>query len=87
MQVNVEYAKRRSMLLGSGWKAFARAYSLEDAHVLRFKLVEDDMLSAKFYGRSGVCLGCCEESSSGTDCPSLSDSDEEAVVVATLAVG
>ncbi|KAE8801886.1 l-ascorbate oxidase-like protein [Hordeum vulgare] len=77
MQVNVEYSKRRSMLLGRGWKAFARAHHVEDGHVLPFKLAEDDMLSVKFSGRSGVCLGYCEESSSGAECPSSSDSDEE----------
>ncbi|KAE8794307.1 L-ascorbate oxidase-like protein [Hordeum vulgare] len=77
MQVHVEYPKRRSMLLGRGWKAFARAHNLEDGHVLRFKLPEDDMLSVKFYGRLGVCLGCCEESSSGAKCPSSSDRDKE----------
>lgn len=57
MQVHVEYPKRRSMLLGRGWKACARAHSLEDGHVLRFKLAEDNMLSVKFYGRSGARLG------------------------------
>ncbi|KAE8806610.1 L-ascorbate oxidase-like protein [Hordeum vulgare] len=77
MQVHVEYPKCRSMLLGRGWKAFARTHSFEDGHVLCFKLVEDNMLSVKFYGRSGVRLGCCEESSSGTECPSTSDSDED----------
>ncbi|KAE8821015.1 L-ascorbate oxidase-like protein [Hordeum vulgare] len=77
MQVHVEYPKCRSMLLGRGWKAFARAHSLEDGHVLRFKLAEDDMLSVKFYGRSGVRLGCCKESSSGAECPSSSDNNEE----------
>ncbi|KAE8781111.1 l-ascorbate oxidase-like protein [Hordeum vulgare] len=77
MQVHVEYLKRRSMLLGRGWKAFARTHSLEDGHVLRFKLAKNDMLSIKFYGRSGVHLGCCEESSSGAECPSSNDSDEE----------
>ncbi|KAE8806316.1 L-ascorbate oxidase-like protein [Hordeum vulgare] len=77
MEVHVEYPKRRSMLLGRGWKAFARAHSLEDGHVLHFKLAEDNMLSVKFYGRSDVRLGCCEESSSSAECPSSSDSDEE----------
>ncbi|KAE8815074.1 l-ascorbate oxidase-like protein [Hordeum vulgare] len=77
MQVPVEYPKHRSMLLGRGWKSFARAHNLEDGHVLRFKLAEVDMLYVKFYGCSGVCLGCCEESSSGAECPSSSDSDEE----------
>ncbi|KAE8806745.1 l-ascorbate oxidase-like protein [Hordeum vulgare] len=77
MQVHMEYPKRRSMLLGWGWKAFARAHNLEDGHILRFKLAEDNMLSVKFYGCSGVRLGCCEESSSGIECPSSSDSNEE----------
>ncbi|KAE8797315.1 l-ascorbate oxidase-like protein [Hordeum vulgare] len=77
MQVHVEYPKRRSMLLGRGWKAFARSHSLEDEHILRFKLTKDNMLSVKFYGSSGVRLGCCEESSSDVECPSSSDSDEE----------
>ncbi|KAE8818251.1 l-ascorbate oxidase-like protein [Hordeum vulgare] len=77
MQVHVEYPKRRSMLLGWGCKAFARAHSLDDGHILHFKLEEDNMLSVKFYGRSCVRLGCCEESSSGAECPSSSDSDEE----------
>ncbi|KAE8788858.1 l-ascorbate oxidase-like protein [Hordeum vulgare] len=72
MEVLVEYPKRLSMLLGRGWKAFAHA-----GHILRFKLEEDNMLSLKFYGRSGVRLGCCDESSSGAECPSSSDSDKE----------
>ncbi|KAE8766389.1 L-ascorbate oxidase-like protein [Hordeum vulgare] len=77
MQVHAEYAKRRSMLLGRGWKAFARARSIEDGHILRFKLTEDNMLSVKFYGRSGERIVCCEERSSGAECRSSSDSDEE----------
>ncbi|KAE8798041.1 L-ascorbate oxidase-like protein [Hordeum vulgare] len=77
MQVRMEYPKRCSMLLGRGWKAFARAHTFEDGHILRFELAEDNMLSVKFYGRSGVRLGFCEESLSGAKCPSLSDSDEE----------
>ncbi|KAE8806282.1 L-ascorbate oxidase-like protein [Hordeum vulgare] len=77
MQVHVEYSKHRSMLLRWDWKAFAHAHSLGDGHILRFKLAEDNMLSVNFYGRSGVCLGCCEESSSGANCPSSSDSNEE----------
>ncbi|KAE8794728.1 l-ascorbate oxidase-like protein [Hordeum vulgare] len=76
MQVHMEYPKRRAMLLGRGWKAFARAHSLGDGHILRFKLAEDNMLSVKFYGCSGVRLGCWEESSRGAECPSSSDSDE-----------
>ncbi|KAE8816268.1 l-ascorbate oxidase-like protein [Hordeum vulgare] len=76
MQARMEYLKRHSMLLGRGWKAFARAHSLEDGHILRFKLAEENMLSVKFYGCTGVRLGCCEEGSSGAESPSSSDSDE-----------
>ncbi|KAE8790019.1 L-ascorbate oxidase-like protein [Hordeum vulgare] len=77
MLVHVEYPKRCSMLLGRGWKAFARAHIFEDGHILRCKLEEHNMLSVKFYGRSGVRLGYCEESSSDAECPSSSDSDGE----------
>ncbi|KAE8789462.1 L-ascorbate oxidase-like protein [Hordeum vulgare] len=77
MQAYVEYPKRHTMLLGRGWKAFARAHGLEDGHVLRFKMMEADMLSVKFYGRSDARLGCCEESLSDAECSSSSDSDEE----------
>ncbi|KAE8778877.1 l-ascorbate oxidase-like protein [Hordeum vulgare] len=76
IQARVEYAKRHSMLLGRGWKAFARAQSLEDGHILHFKLVMENMLSVKFYGRSGVRLGCFEDSSSDAECPSSSYSNE-----------
>ncbi|KAE8812454.1 l-ascorbate oxidase-like protein [Hordeum vulgare] len=77
MQVNVEYPKRHSMLLERGWKAFARAHNLKDGHVLRFKMMADNLLSVKLYGSSGVRLSCCEESSSGTESPSSCGSDEE----------
>ncbi|KAE8797616.1 l-ascorbate oxidase-like protein [Hordeum vulgare] len=77
MQVHVEYPKCRSMLLRRGWKAFAGAHTLEDGNLLHFKLEEDNMLSIKFYGRSGVLVAYYEESSSGAECPSSSVSDEE----------
>ncbi|KAE8772106.1 L-ascorbate oxidase-like protein [Hordeum vulgare] len=77
MQVHTEYPKPHSMLLGSGWKTFARAHGLEDGYVLCFKLMEARVLVVKFYGRFGVRLGCCEESSIGIGCSASSDSDEE----------
>ncbi|KAE8779393.1 l-ascorbate oxidase-like protein [Hordeum vulgare] len=77
MQVHVEYAKNRSMFLGRGWKAFTRTHGLEDGHILRFQLAEDNMLSLKFYGHSRARLGCYKEISSGTKCSSSSDSDKE----------
>ncbi|KAE8789148.1 l-ascorbate oxidase-like protein [Hordeum vulgare] len=77
MQVYAEYPKPHSMLLGRGWKAFARAHGLEDGYVLRFKLTEACMLVAKFYGCSGVRLDCYEEGSSGIECSASSDSGGE----------
>ncbi|KAE8806746.1 l-ascorbate oxidase-like protein [Hordeum vulgare] len=77
VQVDVEYPERRVLLLGRVWKIFARAHNLMDGHVLHFKMMEANLLSLKFYGRSGARLSCCEESSSGNVSPSSSDSDEE----------
>ncbi|KAE8775011.1 L-ascorbate oxidase-like protein [Hordeum vulgare] len=65
------------MLLGRGWKVFARAHALEDGYVLRFKLMEARMLIVKFYVRSGVRLGCCEEGSSGIECSASSEINGE----------
>ncbi|KAI4972634.1 hypothetical protein ZWY2020_003559 [Hordeum vulgare] len=48
MRVHAEYPKPHSMLLGRGWKAFARVHGLEDGYVLRFKLTEARMLVVKF---------------------------------------
>ena len=46
-------------------------------HVLQFKLVESDLLSVKVFGRSGIRLGCCAESSTNDESSSSSDGDEE----------
>ncbi|KAE8803429.1 l-ascorbate oxidase-like protein [Hordeum vulgare] len=67
----------RTLFLGRGWKSFARAHSLWNGHVLRFKKLADNMLSIKLYGSSSARLGCCEESSSGTESPSSRGSDEQ----------
>ncbi|KAE8799420.1 l-ascorbate oxidase-like protein [Hordeum vulgare] len=77
MQVHTEYLKPHSMLLGRCWKAFARAHGLEDGYALRFKLAESHVHIVKFYGRSGVRLACCEESSSDVECSASSDSAKE----------
>ncbi|KAE8797223.1 L-ascorbate oxidase-like protein [Hordeum vulgare] len=77
MHVHAEYPKPHSMLLGRGWKAFARAHGLEDGYVLRFKLAEARMLVVKLYVRFGVRLGCCKEGSSGVERSASSDSGAE----------
>ncbi|KAE8770994.1 l-ascorbate oxidase-like protein [Hordeum vulgare] len=61
---DAEYPTSRGMILRCGWKTFTRAHNFMSGHVLRFKMVEVDMLSVKIYGHSGARLGCCEESSS-----------------------
>ncbi|KAE8809420.1 L-ascorbate oxidase-like protein [Hordeum vulgare] len=75
--VTVEQSVPRLLFLGRGWKSFAHAHNLWDGHVLRFKMMTDNLLSVKIYGRSGVRLGCYKESSSGTDNPSSRESDED----------
>ncbi|KAE8782629.1 L-ascorbate oxidase-like protein [Hordeum vulgare] len=75
--VAVEHPVPRLLFLSRGWKSFARAHKLWDGHVLRIKMMMDNLLSIKLYGSSGGCLGCCEESSSGTDNLSSSEGDEE----------
>ncbi|KAE8813618.1 L-ascorbate oxidase-like protein [Hordeum vulgare] len=76
-QVDVEYPERGVMFLERGWKSFARAHNLMDGHVLRFKMMEADLLSVKIYGRSGARLSCCKQSSSRIESPSSRDSGEE----------
>ncbi|KAE8782604.1 l-ascorbate oxidase-like protein [Hordeum vulgare] len=74
---HIEYPMPRVIFLTRGWKTFARAHNFMAGHVLRFKLVEDDILSVKIYGHSGARLGYCKESSSDTKSSSSSESDEE----------
>ncbi|KAE8803927.1 L-ascorbate oxidase-like protein [Hordeum vulgare] len=75
--VTMEQPGLRLLFLGRGWKSFARAHNLRDGHVLRFKMMEDNLVSVKIYGSSGARLGYCEESSSGTDIASFRESDED----------
>ncbi|KAE8820107.1 l-ascorbate oxidase-like protein [Hordeum vulgare] len=74
---DVEYPVPHVMFLRHRWKTFAHAHNFMAGHVLRFKLVEADMLSVKIYGLSGARLGCYEESSSDAQSSSSSNSDEE----------
>ncbi|KAE8767827.1 l-ascorbate oxidase-like protein [Hordeum vulgare] len=84
MQGRVQYAKRHSMLLRRGWKAFARSHNLEDGHILRFKLAVENMLSVKFYGRTSVRLCCCEEGPSGESNRATSTGRATVVMVSSL---
>ncbi|KAE8811128.1 L-ascorbate oxidase-like protein [Hordeum vulgare] len=73
--VAVEQPRPQLLFLGRGWKSFARAHNLWDGHVLRFKMMADNLLSVKIYGSSGVRLSCCKESSSNTESPSSREGD------------
>ncbi|KAE8786025.1 l-ascorbate oxidase-like protein [Hordeum vulgare] len=75
--VAVEHLGPRLLFLGRGWKSFARAHTLGDGHVPRFKMTADNLLSVKLYGSSGARLDCCEESLSEIDSPSSCGGDEE----------
>ncbi|KAE8770678.1 l-ascorbate oxidase-like protein [Hordeum vulgare] len=75
--VVAERTRPWTLFLGRGWKSFARAHNLWDRHVLRFKKVAENTLFVKLYGSSGARLGCCEESSSGTESPSSRGCSEE----------
>ncbi|KAE8798266.1 l-ascorbate oxidase-like protein [Hordeum vulgare] len=77
ISVAVEQPGPRLLFLGRGWKRFARAHNLWDGHILRFKMMAQNLLSVKIYGSSSARLGCCEESSSGTDIPSSLESGED----------
>ena len=77
MWVNVEFPAPHVMLLHRGWKTFAHAHCLMKGHILWFKLVEADLLSIKVFGRSGIRLGYCAESSTDDESSSSSNSDEE----------
>ncbi|KAE8819683.1 L-ascorbate oxidase-like protein [Hordeum vulgare] len=77
VQVDVEYPERHVLLLGRGWKSFARAHNVMDGHILHFKMMKADLLFVKIYGRSCARLSCFEVSSSRTKSPSSHDSDEE----------
>ncbi|KAE8803020.1 L-ascorbate oxidase-like protein [Hordeum vulgare] len=75
--VVVEQPGPRLLFLRRGWKSFARCHNLWDGHVLRFKMMVDNLLSVKLYGRLGVRLSCYEVSSNGTASSSSCGSDEE----------
>ncbi|KAE8809217.1 L-ascorbate oxidase-like protein [Hordeum vulgare] len=77
MYTDTEYPTPGVMFFRRGWKTFACAHNFRAWHVLRFKLVEADMLFVKIYGHSGGRLDCCKESSSDPKSSSSSDTDKD----------
>ena len=77
MRVDVDFPAPHVMYLRRGWKTFSRAHSLSEGLVLHFKLMENGLLSVKFFGHLGTRLRCCVESSSDDETSSSGESDEE----------
>ena len=77
--VEVEFTVDDSMLLGRGWKAFARSRHLTRGQYLAFEYDGDETLSVKIFradgGREGYCLE--SDSSSRSSCYDEEDEDEE----------
>ena len=77
--VFAEYASDDSMLLGKGWKSFARFRHLTREQCLAFQFNRDRTLSMKIYRAVGGQVECCaqSESSSNISCSFDEDEDEE----------
>ena len=77
--VEEEHTADGSMLLGKGWKAFARSRHLTRGQYLSFKYDGDDMLSVKIFRADGGCEDCYMESdsSSRSSCYDKEDDDED----------
>ena len=83
MWVNTTFPIPHVMLLRRGWKTFARAHYLMKGHVLHFKLVDNDLLSVKLFGRSGHMLRCCAKSSTDEKSSSSSDNGRRTAIAMT----
>ena len=77
--VEVEFTVDDSMLLGKGWKAFARSRHLTRGQYLAFEYDGDETLSVKIFLADGGCEDCWAESdsSSRNSCYDEEDGDED----------
>ena len=75
----MEYAVDDSMLLGRGWKAFARSRHLTRGQYLTFEYDGDETLSVKIFCPDGGREDCYAESdsSSRNNCYDEEDEDED----------
>ena len=74
--VEVEFTVDDSMLLGKGWKAFARCRHLTLGQYLEFGYDGDEMLSVKIF-RADVGLEDCYVESDGSRRSSCYDEEDE----------
>ena len=64
--VMAEYAPDDAILLGKGWKAFARSRRLSKGQFLAFRFDGDQTLLVKIYRAAGGRIECCAESESSS---------------------
>lgn len=75
--VLVEYAPDDAILLGKGWKAFARSHRLSKGQFLAFRFDGDQTLLVKIYRVVGGQIECCAESESSGHSSSFFGEDED----------
>ena len=72
-----EYAPDDAILLGKGWKAFARSRRLSKGQFLAFRFDGDQTLLVKIYHAAECQIECCAESESSGHNSSFFDEDED----------
>ena len=75
--VLAEYAPDDAILLGKGWKVFARSRRLSNGQFLAFRFDGDQTLLVKIYRAAGGRIECCAESESSGHSSSFFDEDED----------
>ena len=75
--VVAEYTPDDAILLGRGWKAFARSRRLSKGQFLAFRFDGDQTLLVKIYRSSGGQIECCAESESSGRITSSFNEDED----------
>ena len=74
--VVAEYAPDNAILLGKGWKAFARSRRLSKGQFLAFRFDHQTFL-VKIYRAAGGRIECCAESERSVHSSSFFDEDED----------
>lgn len=75
--VLAEYAPDSTILLGKGWKTFARFCCLSKVQYLAFRFDGDQTLPVKIYRAAGGRVECCAESESISNSYRSFDEDED----------
>ena len=75
--ISVEYTADDSMLLGQGWKSFARSRRLTRGQYLACKYDGDATLTVKIFRAAGGRMECCAESESSSGSGSCDEDEDE----------